>query len=64
MMSKLNSNMLPRVGINFTSSDQYRKEVPRLEELSDSSDGQGVYDNINDNGADEKDFFNLRADGQ
>ena len=39
MMTKLNSNMLPRVGISFTSSDQYRKEVPQLEELTDSSDG-------------------------
>ena len=62
MMTRLNSNnMLPRVGISFTSSDQYRKEVPRLEELSDSSDGQerGVNVDIVDY-TDEEDFFKLR----
>ena len=61
MMKNLNSNMLPRVGISFTSSDQYRKEVPRLEELSDSSDGQerGVNVDIVDY-TDEEDFFKLR----
>ena len=56
--------MLPRVGISFTSSDQYRKEVPQLEELSDSSDGQNQGINIVDfdDYADEEDFFNLRDD--
>ena len=62
MMTKLNSNMLPRVGISFTSADQYRKEVPQLEELTDSSDGQNQGINIVDihDYADEEDFFKLR----
>ena len=37
MMSQLHSAAKPRVGASF-ASDQYRKDVPKLEEITDSSD--------------------------
>ena len=61
MMKRLMSQQQPRIGIN-QASEQYRRPVPMLEDLSDSSDDQKRADIIfsQDSADEDDDFFHLK----